>query len=135
MATNDFERILNGQNSGGAYAIGQILGGYGGKLVHTDKDGNYEGGESPLFLAVKWKAPKSVLKAIIDYYPQDINKPDNFNTTPLALARQGGLTEAVNYLLERGAVDTAKGGRKRRRKTNKKRKTSKRRKTGKRRRR
>jgi ankyrin repeat protein len=160
MASNNFMRILNRENPGGGYALADMI--HRRKtLVYLNDDGSYEGGESPLFLAINWNASESVLNTLISYYSDDINKLNN-GITPLILAAKNNNETAVKILLSNGAdvnkagdgeqtpLSVAKnqniidilqkkkneltGGKKRRRKTNKNQKTSKRRKTGQKRR-
>jgi hypothetical protein len=131
MATEDFKNVLSGKVPSIGYSINEILVQYGKKLVETDKDGNYIGGESPLFIAIKNSAPDDVLEAIINYYPQDLNKPCH-KLTPLQFAKSVDNERVIKLLEKFGALE---GGRRKRRKTNKKRKTNKRRKTGKKKRR
>ena len=143
MATSDFVRVLNGEVTMSGLEINKILT-RGDKLVRLNEDGTYEGGESPLFIAIKYNAPDSVLNAIINYYPDDINKPTTYETgnnmNPLQFAISVENTRIENLLKKNGAVTEipavggpavggpAGGGR--RRKTN--RKKSKRKKTKKR---
>jgi len=104
MATSDFIRILSGQEVRHGISISKILE-RGGKLVYQDKDGNYENGESPLIVAIKWKAPINILEVITHNYPQDLNKPSSYGMTPLAIARQYKLVDIIKYLEEKGAED------------------------------